>query len=685
MIFRLLLVLSCFSISINISASVVDSLKTRILIEMDDSIRCLNYIDLSNHYLYTNFDSTKYYGELSIQFAKEKKLGIMEKEALLILGFNYYDKGKFLKAFSLFTQAVNLKRTPGDSLSIAHSINGLGLVNWKYNRIEEALKQFQEVHDLAKSLKDDDLLESALNNIGLLSLTQGRYDQAINYFNQSYNFAERTGNPYDLAIVYLNRGVTLTEQKKYKKAEEEFFKCLEIVLKDTDYGFIAECYNSLGDLYFDQKQYKKSLKYYNLSIKYCQDYDLQDILLRNFYSKAEVYLTQDNYATAIQNAKDGLKIANSIKYPYPELHELLGKAFEKGGNYQEAISEHRKFVSLKDSIEEKDKKDEFALLEISFQSKEKAIENASLIKEKKIQQSELKQKTLIIGIISIASAFLMAIAFMLSLYRKKDQKTKIYLEKEVKRRTEELNLINSQLIQSNAELKRFAYIASHDLKEPLRNISGFISLIKRRGDNLSKEDFQEYFGFIEKSNLQMADLINSILQYSKLDASKEAVKEPTDLSEILEDVKILLFSTIRERNIQFVYQDLPTISYYPYVIKTVLKNLIENGLKYNESDIPIIKISSHYEKEYLILKIADNGIGIDPQFHQKIFDMFARLNNRKAYTGSGMGLAFCRKLLMKYEGSIDISKDTREGNGSTFIVKIKTELVDAVSKNVELT
>ena len=246
------------------------------------------------------------------------------------------------------------------------------------------------------------------------------------------------------------------------------------------------------------------------------------------------------------------------------------------------------------------------------------------------------------------------------------------LEDKVKDRTEELENSNILLKQSNEELKRFAFIASHDLKEPIRNMGSFISLIKRR--LIQKEDTElvEYIEYAQKSNMQMFDLVDSILDYSKLESKQSIKKEVLSLQKVVDDVCLMIPPSICGKQVEVNYSNLPDIVFDKSTLITVIKNIIENGLKYNESDRPKVDISHKVNQGNLTLFIKDNGIGISEEFYAKIFEMFTRLHNRDAYSGSGMGLAFCKKLLESHNGSIRV--ESSEGQGSTFIISFPTEI-----------
>jgi PAS domain S-box-containing protein len=240
------------------------------------------------------------------------------------------------------------------------------------------------------------------------------------------------------------------------------------------------------------------------------------------------------------------------------------------------------------------------------------------------------------------------------------------LEQKVFIRTKDLAHTNKKLIVKNEELARFAHIASHDLKEPLRNISSFVGLInlKSKKEELSKE-ILEYLHFIKLNTHQMHTIITDVLEYSKFDKNEFSI-ESVDVPQIVEEVKISLSNFIAENNAQIKTYNLPIFTSNRGFLFLLLKNLINNGIKYNESSVPTIEISCIEEKTQYIFKIKDNGIGIDSAYHDQIFTMFKRLHTRERYKGSGLGLALCKRIVERMNGRVTVESEV--GIGSTFTI-----------------
>jgi PAS domain S-box-containing protein len=256
------------------------------------------------------------------------------------------------------------------------------------------------------------------------------------------------------------------------------------------------------------------------------------------------------------------------------------------------------------------------------------------------------------------------------------KKAREELEKMVQARTSELQTSNSALEKSNHELEQFAYIASHDLQEPLRKIQTFADMVKEHLDD--SELTEKYFGKIYSSAKRMSRLINDVLNYSRLTKTGEQFLK-TDLNKVLKDVLSDYELLIEQKQAVITHTGLPVIKGIPLQLHQLFANLVSNSLKFAENN-PHLTITSkilslgevqEYERlkkngPYVQLVFKDNGIGFEQQFAEQIFIIFQRLNNQRAYTGTGIGLALCKKIVDHHDGII--TAQSTPGQGSTFTV-----------------
>jgi two-component system CheB/CheR fusion protein len=220
-----------------------------------------------------------------------------------------------------------------------------------------------------------------------------------------------------------------------------------------------------------------------------------------------------------------------------------------------------------------------------------------------------------------------------------------------------------ELAESNAELERFAYVASHDLQEPLRMVTSFLQLLEKRYKNQLDQKAHEYSGYAVDGAERMKRLILDLLEYSRVNSSK-LEKDDVDVNEVVEDLKITYKSILLETSGALNYKPLPIVKGNKTQILQLFQNLVGNAFKYKSEVSPEINISYEEDNLNYTFSVSDNGIGIDPKFFTKIFIIFQRLHNREEYSGTGIGLAICKKIIDKHGGKIWVTSET--GRGSTF-------------------
>jgi len=231
----------------------------------------------------------------------------------------------------------------------------------------------------------------------------------------------------------------------------------------------------------------------------------------------------------------------------------------------------------------------------------------------------------------------------------------------------DLELRNKELKQKNAELEQFAFISSHDLQEPLRTISDFVGLLQQQYVGKLDEKADKYLSFIAQSSKRMRTLIKDLLHYSQI--GNEKINEPVDCAALLHEVKTNIGKIIAEKRAEIHSDPLPVITGNATGIKQLFQNLVINAIKFRKKDsIPEIKISAKKKGAYWEFSFTDNGIGIEQQHSQRIFDIFKRLHPRTEYTGSGIGLSHCKKIVELHGGKIWVKSEPEAG--STFYFTI---------------
>jgi PAS domain S-box-containing protein len=226
-----------------------------------------------------------------------------------------------------------------------------------------------------------------------------------------------------------------------------------------------------------------------------------------------------------------------------------------------------------------------------------------------------------------------------------------------------------ELAISNLELEQFAYVASHDLQEPLRMVTSFLTLFENKYGNVIDEAGKKYIDFAVDGAKRMRQIILDLLEFSR-SGRNEDMLEDVDLNEVVEEIQILFMKKIEEKNAIITVDKLPVINSYKAPIRQVFQNLVSNALKYSRADTVVqINISAKESMTFWEFSIADNGIGISKGYFEKIFNIFQRLHNKEQYSGTGIGLAITKKIIENLGGKIWV--ESEECNGSTFHFTIK--------------
>ncbi|PYF76854.1 PAS domain S-box-containing protein [Pedobacter nutrimenti] len=245
----------------------------------------------------------------------------------------------------------------------------------------------------------------------------------------------------------------------------------------------------------------------------------------------------------------------------------------------------------------------------------------------------------------------------------RDLTDKFNIENAVSKYARELEL-------RNKELEHFAYVASHDLQEPLLTVTSFIELLKEEYAERLDENAEMYLNFIKQSSERMRSMIKGLLDYSRLGRKLEIAE--VDCNVLMKEIKEDLFINIKLGHATIIYENLPVVKGYAIELRQLFQNLISNALKFrNEGTDPVVVISAFKIKGGWKFSVKDNGIGIEERFRDKIFSIFQRLHSRMDYEGNGIGLAHCKKIVELHGG--EISLESLPGVGSTFYFNLNTD------------
>lgn len=249
-------------------------------------------------------------------------------------------------------------------------------------------------------------------------------------------------------------------------------------------------------------------------------------------------------------------------------------------------------------------------------------------------------------------------------FRRRDR-----LKKEIEDRRlveQQLEAKTADLLRSNEDLQQFAYVASHDLKTPLRNITSFAQLLQRQYYEQLDGNGREYLEFISNNTKRFSNTIENLLQYSRL-SQKEIKLEEVDFQELAENVKAQLGKEVEQKNATILYGNMPNVKGNKVQMEQLLQNLFTNALKFIPTNrSPLIEFNATVNGQYYIFEVKDNGIGIEEEYREKIFSLFQRLHSNREYEGTGLGLAICQKIVERHRGKIWVESPGKDQGASFF-------------------
>ncbi|MEO1213362.1 MAG: ATP-binding protein [Bacteroidota bacterium] len=664
--------------------SEVDSLKRAFEIAPSDSAKYETAKLLMRQFFENDAQQGLTYSVMAFDLAR--KLGKTDRYA-----FHHNTKGLFLVSLGRTQEAVDefeqgLKATElitkeKSKANFLSSLHGnLGLAYGHLGKLEQQQAEYMKALEIAESHGFQSAQAIFTNNLSKLYLDLGNLPEAKIYVYKALDIIKDVDIPEAKVLPYLNLGSFFLAQNETDSATKYF----EIGLKHSEAsGSLFDkgaALIQLSEHLTEQGQYEKAFAYANRAMKVAEKVGNKELLILTDLAMASVKRKMGQLTDAAFCANRALGNLQG-KSPLNEIkiYEELEKIAKENKDFEQAYKIEKKIHLLRDTLLDLDRQKYIANAENRFKLDKMRIEG--LEKDRQINEQAFEQRNIILRF-SLLALFLaiIAAAFLFRNIRQK-KRYHIALEKTVKQRTEKLSELNAELEQANFELKGYNRIISHDLKAPLYNIKALLEILERENSGVERD--AQNLMFINRSTDQILKLLDDISSFYNFDKS-QLKKEKFSLNSLMEEVSLALGPILKERNANFTFANLPDVHSYWTPLFLTFKNLVENGIKYNESDSPEVKIDYREEKHEHVFFVTDNGIGIPKDHFEKVFEAFKRVSPHGKYKGSGLGLSISQKMVREIEGDLLIKDSSSTGTQFEIRFPRKHEMLDSSSRKAKV-
>ncbi|MEM9717623.1 MAG: ATP-binding protein [Bacteroidota bacterium] len=604
-------------------------------------------------------------------------------------GFMAYTQNNIFHSRSLLLKADSIF-TARDNLSNEHFVRNqifLGLTYMIQSNFQHAVRHFEKAKQISQDLDNHDLYSESLSNLGWAYIEEGNQDKAIDYLNEAKILSLGTSNWENLGYIYQNLAQAhlaldqYTEARVYTEKAERIWQAI----KDTaGLYYVAQV---KADIFFNEKDWMANIHALEDAIRYGEMQNITHLHGIIFSSLADTYSLLGREKKAMFYYEKALEYNESLPidlittyskklatlYVKEDNSVKLGRLLEQQAHM---INRKHELLALENK---KSLKNDLKLEKERLKNEILSIKSAS--DERKLSSQNtfiflLLFLSLITGIACLTSYFQLR---QKKILYHKIQFQKEELEKINNRLSHTSELISSQnerLKTQNQELQNFAYTVSHDLKAPLLNMESFSKLLLKKWGDHPDSQLVQILGFIQKGSRDMHRLVSDLLEFSQLEQKKLHItnlKLESLIFEVLESLKGIL----DQKKARIQLGTLPSeISADPIKLKLVFQNLIHNAVKFVPYEVlPHIKIYSREQASHYNFYIQDNGIGVNPDFQDKIFTMFQKLHPSSEFEGSGIGLATCKKIIQLHGGTMGLQ--SHEGMGSTFVFTLPKEVQES--------
>lgn len=540
----------------------------------------------------------------------------------------YIKRQDYSKVMEYAASALEYSRKAGDIQQEVIALNHIAVCYGVDADYKNAMECFLEALEKSKRIKFRRYTSRSLINIATIYASLYNYQEAVNRYQTVLDNYSDVIDDYTRVVVINNLGNIHYHADAAELALERFAEANELAKKINYPEMLAHTQAQMGRAYAALKMFDKafaSAEEAKVLIDELGEINGKQINLINF---GNLYLHKEEYDKAIRLTSKGIVTAKRMKDDENEIrgYQILAKIYRKLKDFEKALDYQLIYTKAQERFAREQRSRQVLDMEIQFAIREKQKEIEQLTKDNEYQALLLEQ-------------------------------------------SDQIANQNVQLLQVNDELRQFAYVASHDLKEPLRMIGSYTQLIRRKFNDQIDERTEPFFDFVSEGVTRMNNLLDALLKYATIGKS-ELEKEQVDLNMTVEIAQLNLQVSIEETEAKVkVENELPVVHAVNSLLIQLIQNLISNAIKFRKPEVPpLIRIYSKEDENQYTIYVNDNGIGINPEFQERIFVIFQRLHKRSQYEGTGIGLAICQKIVQKLGGTITVQSQIDEGATFSFTI-----------------
>ncbi|MCB0491012.1 MAG: tetratricopeptide repeat protein [Cyclobacteriaceae bacterium] len=698
-ILKWLLLFFSFTSAIGQDRNAIDSLKNELNTSVD-SLKVNVLYDLFRNYVKDDPDSALIYINEGLNEALKVGDSLWIVKAYYGRGWLERKNENYRDALRDYERSLAISKRNDFRQQLMYIYNDLSLIHTMIANYDKALGYNFESLELRESWGDPNEISVALNNIGLVYLSLSDFENGLIYFQRSYDLKIANNIPYDVDLCLINMGVCYNGLGKYTEAVESLETALQICDDDCSKHRLMVAHNGLGDAFLGSNNLNRAESEFKLAVSLAREVSSARFEAMSLTSMAKIYLIKDDLILTNRLLEESQKIVEGtdLREQILSNYALYTSLFTKEENYKKAAEYQEKYIELNKEIFSKDLIKNISRIQSAYEERENiktiAAKDQVLALQDEIIARQKQQYVFIITItfLTLGLAFVMYRAnqsqrkINQELARAKETIQKqnemlsdanLQLESEVQERTRELVESNESLVKVNDEMDNFIYKTSHDIRGPLASLKGICNVAMM---DVQDEAALDYLNKLDTSAAKLNAILSRLLIINQINHSI-LTPEKINFEEQVEEILELERKKELPPRIDISYYVAPDLEFRSdkEMAKIILENLIDNAIKYHNDSArvdPFVRIEIAREGEWVCAKVIDNGIGINEDSKDKIFQLFVRASERS--DSGGIGLYLSKLATIKLGGDIYVSKS--EEGYTVFKVLFPPDLIPVIEK-----